>query len=398
VGWGYGYFWPLYIFVAEAGPQKGAGYTVDPYQGRVVDFDAPDQANGKGTAEGEFTIARMIPPERAFQIAIDMIRRQDPEFDPGSYTIWASPFGTRPFLHSPYQPDAQYSEASNTIFFEFARKVQTFAGTEVSDPADQARIDLDALTGRVRFLIRQYLPEQPTPEVRISAEEAKRIALGCVKSLAALDPAEHKESHITTAALAYAYAAHPSWALSSDYPNCRLPVWYVTVIWQDFLPDLEKEPLCGGNEESIAVHAVTGEVLSHSWTTSDIVPVKVDQAYLDYYAGLPRQPLPWDIRIGGQMGGSWSRFYYPFPERRNGELYVKDFFAWLMGVRVELEAEGYLLRGLEDVQVPPAEVWMREGAPWFPLKRLAEASRAKVELDLRERWLKIDPQYPRVGW
>jgi hypothetical protein len=56
-----------------------------------------------------------------------------------------------------------------------------------------------------------------------------------------------------------------------------------------------------------------------------------------------------------------------------------------MGVRVELEAEGYLLRGVEDVQVPQAEVWMREGLPWFPLKRLAEASRAKVELDLRER-------------
>ena len=91
-------------------------------------------------------------------------------------------------------------------------------------------------------------------------------------------------------------------------------------------------------------------------------------------------------------------YFYPFPKLHDGRLYVKHSWAWLMGVRLSKEEKEWILEGVQTVRVPEKEALQIDGEPWFPLSRLAEASRAKVQVDERERWLDIEPEYRQEEW
>lgn len=391
LSWRYGFgerwVWPLYCFYSIDGRLPEISYSVCPYTGKVIsrkDWKVDRKIPESGDLEA------MIPPKEAFDIVSKFIHKYSPGFQINDYKIWVDE------LRSHYQPNATYKTFTGWISFFFYKQMRGWEGSVTRNLMDKLSVDIHPFTGelcdywRINYPVK-HLHFRP----KISEFEAKKIALGHMKWLNTIYPAKHRWSR--RVGCAFAYRVRASYVICTDYPNYLIPVWYVTVIYSLSRPDIQNFPYCGGHEHSVTIHAESGEVLGSSMVFgTDIPPVKIDAKYLKWYDEIPIQ-VSWDISIARTSSGVLGIFY-PFPMVRGKKVYIKPTFAWLMGVKVEEDGEGYRMEGLQKEFVKIKEVIIEDNSVWLPLDKVAKASRAKVKIDLREKWLKIEPGYVREAW
>lgn len=361
---------PLYTLVDRQAGQVRRGWSVDPPSGQVVGFTDAG-AHPLVRRDGrEPPTAAVLTPGELYRRCVAWLSAHAESFSPANFAppAYVADPGARHLL-----TDLLYSEV-------FARPVRTVDGALVGTRTVFA-VCADKRTGTVCEYEYHPTGSFEVPAATVDGAALERRAL----------------QHLRSAGYRFAKVWGTGFdvTVNASYPDSLIPTWRVS------LQRVSHEEFEGAGIEYrgcpisyFKFHANTGELLEvvHDSYRPDVA-FELTEAELDVFERLDAmvEPPPWRVVVMRR-----PVFLYPLPFEEDGHLYVRDTFAWLMGVRVYQEEDGtILLRGCEDARIPPTALRERHGVRYYPLEELAKASDARMAQQPDERLLVIQVRYPR---
>lgn len=367
--------WPIHLFRSADPRAAGVWYGVDPYSRCIVVRTC--ESNGPDVLGTSFTgdVAAMLPVADMLGIAREYIGHHDRDWKSDEYEAMVSlPGATGNLLEA-----GGYPKYDPYVAVDFSRRHDDLSHIGIR-PRDYVSVLIRSTTGGVWKFMRNALRDVPGWLTGIDQEAASRVAVGAAKTLGV--------GYAEALTAQRVFQGTPKWEPFYE------PCWAVRVGWIREVAAQATREVAWDGALSVLVHAVTAEVLS-----VDVVPLpgeqvaKVDDERLADFAAVALPGQPWQIDIRGSR--AWA-LIYPRPHvDQAGRLFVPSWFAWLMGVRIEEDEAGFVLRGVRTVRRAKDAARVIDGEAWLPLTAVAAAAEATVDWEPDQRRLHIGPTWPR---